>query len=267
MIVGQEKICRRIDNLTTETIPRTLLLLGDYGSGKHTLVNYISDKFKFPVEDISENLTLEYIDNITQRVSPMIYVIESNKLTVKNENVILKFLEEPLKNSFIIVLSENKYNIIPTVLNRCQVWELETYSRDLLKSFISNSTVNPEILLQISNTPGKVIEYQSYPIKDMMELGYKIFDNIGRANVANVLTLSRFLGFKNEKDKFDVDLFFDILLLVSKELCYTNPNFSTRIYELTNELNYNKYIFNIDKKALFENYLIRLKLLTESGCI
>jgi hypothetical protein len=147
------------------------------------------------------------------------------------------------------------------------VWNLETYSQDFLKTFISNNNVDTEMLLQISNTPGKVIEYQSYPIKDMLDLGYKIFNHIARANVANVLTLSRFLGFKNEKDKFNVDLFFDILLLVSKELCYTNPNFSTKIYELTNELNYNKYIFNIDKKALFENYLIRLKLLTESGCI
>ena len=29
------------------------------------------------------------------------------KLTIKNENAILKFLEEPLKNAFIVLLSEN----------------------------------------------------------------------------------------------------------------------------------------------------------------
>ena len=267
MIVGQEKICNRIDRLTTETMPRTLLLLGDYGSGKHTLVNYISEKFGFPVEDISEKLTLEYIDTITQRVSPMIYVIESKKLTVKNENVILKFLEEPLKNSFIIVLSENKHSIIPTVLNRCQVWELATYTRDYLQTFISDISVDVDILLRVANTPGKVIEYQLYPLQEMLDLCHKMFNCISKANVANVLTLSRHLGFKDEKDKFDVNLFFELLLLTSRDLYVKSQISDSRIYTLTDELNRSKYIFNIDKKALFENYLLNLKALSEGGCV
>lgn len=265
LIKGQERICNKIDSLTMDTFPRTLLLLGEYGSGRHSIVKYIADRFKCEVEDISSKLTLEYIDTINQRVTPMIYVIDSKELTIKNENVILKFLEEPLKNAFIVVLSETKYNIIPTILNRCQVWELATYGQDFLKSFITDVTVDYDTLLKVANTPGKVIEYQTYPIKEMIELSHKIFSNIGRANFANVLTLSRFIAFKNEKDKFDFNLFLDVLLLVSKEMCDQNFKDCTQIYFLTNNLNNNKHIFNIDKKALFENYLIELKLLTAGG--
>ena len=54
MIRGQEKICNRIDSLTIDTFPRTLLLLGEYGSGKHTIVKYISNKFNLNIEDICE---------------------------------------------------------------------------------------------------------------------------------------------------------------------------------------------------------------------
>jgi replication-associated recombination protein RarA len=261
MVKGQEKLCERIDSLTLDSFPRTLMLLGEYGSGKHTLVNYIKDKFNLEIEDISNNLTLEHIDEITHRVSPMIYLINSKDLTIKNENVILKFLEEPLKNALIIVLSETKYNIIPTILNRCQVWELATYEQDFLRSFITDLSVDVSTLLRVANTPGKVIEYQSYPINNMIELAHKIFNNIARANVSNVLTLSRHLAFKNEKDKFDFNLFLDVLLIVSRDLCGQNFPTCYAIYSLTSKLNNNKYIFNIDKKSLFEHYLIELKLL------
>lgn len=240
-----------------DNFPRTLLLLGEYGSGKHLIVNYVADRFNLEIEDISDTLTLEKIDNITQQVSPKIYVINSSKLTVKNENVILKFLEEPLKNAYIIVLCEHKSNIIPTVWNRCQVWKLDVYERDFLSTF---ATQNNEQLIKVANTPGKVIEYQHYPLKEMFDLAYKIFNSIKRANFANVLTISRFIAFKNEKDKYDFNLFLDILLIVSRELFLTSV-ISSDIYQLTNKLNNDKYIFNIDKKALFEHYLIELKLL------
>ena len=264
MIQGQEKLCQKIDSHTMDTFPRTILLLGEYGSGKHTIVNYIANKFNLEVEDISDNITLETIDNISQRTFPKIYVITSNKLTIKNENVILKFLEEPLKNAFIVVLSESKYNIIPTILNRCQVWELATYEQDFLRSFISDLSIDVDTLLKVSNTPGKVIEYQSYPINEMIALAQKIFTNIARANVANALTLSRFIAFKNEKDKFDFNLFLDVLLMISKEMYYNNK-VTYEAYMLTNTLNNNKFIFNVDKKSLFEHYLIELKLLLNGG--
>lgn len=264
MIIGQERICNKIDNLTIDNFPRTLLLLGEYGSGKHTIVTYISKKFNLEVEDISDKLSIETIDDITHRVSPKIYAINSNKLTIKNENVILKFLEEPLKNAFIIVLCEHKSSIIPTVLNRCQVWELGTYEKAFLETFIINDDVDRVSLMKVATTPGKVMEYQLYPLKDMFELAHKIFKNIKNANIANVLTISRFIAFKNEKNKFDFNLFVDILLIVSTEL-YKENIINDSIYVLTNKLNNNKHIFNIDKKALFENYLMELKLLSNGG--
>lgn len=261
MIQGQEKLCQKIDSLTLDNFPSTLLLLGKYGSGKHTMANYIARRFNCELEEISDKLTLEYIDIINQRPTPMVYVIDSRKLTIKNENVILKFLEEPLKNALILVLSENKHSIIPTILNRCQVWELETYDEHFLRSFVTNTTSDVDTLLKVADTPGKIIEYQMSPIKDMIDLSRKIFMNIAKANIANILTLTRHIAFKNEKEKFDFDLFVDIHLRVSYELCLSECDNYFQIYLLTNKLSNDRYIFNVDKKYLFENYLINLKLL------
>jgi hypothetical protein len=258
----QKRLYGLVDAQTIDTMPRTILLLGEYGCGKRTLIEYICGKFRLESEDISDKLTLEYIEEINQRVNPTMYIIDCSKLTVKNENVILKFLEEPLKNSFIILKAESRYSIIPTVLNRCQVWEFESYPQAYLDSLISQYGFgNKDIVVEVANTPGKIHEYKDYPLYDMIALAYKVFNSMPVANFANVLTIGRFIAFKNEKDKYDFNLFLSILLVVSKRLVIDGHPKGYEIYELTRKLNNNKYLFSADKKSLFDNYLIELKLL------
>lgn len=257
----QEKLYDKVNSYTMDTLPRTILLLGEMGCGKHSLINYIGNKFSLEVEDISDDISLEVIDKITMRGSPKIYVIETAKLTTKSENVILKFLEEPLKNSYIILIAESRRAIIGTVLNRCQVWEFAPYPYEYLRELAPADISNADHLLRVANTPGKILEYQSYPIADMFSLANKMFSSISSANFANVMTISKYIAFKREKDKYDFDLFLDVLLITSRDNCVTGTPNCFEIYELTNELNNSKYIFNADKKALFDTYLIKLKLL------
>ena len=104
MIKGQEKICNRIDSLTLDQFPRSLMLVGAKGSGKHLLVDYISHKFNLTTIDITTTLDQESIEELYNRAEPYLYIIRTNQISVKEENAILKFLEEPLKNSYIILL-------------------------------------------------------------------------------------------------------------------------------------------------------------------
>ena len=65
-MVGQVKLLQLIDRyIDTGTLPRTLLLEGDYGCGKHTVTSYISEKLGLPVLDITETLSLELLEQIT----------------------------------------------------------------------------------------------------------------------------------------------------------------------------------------------------------
>ena len=261
MMKCQEKLYSKVDSYTLDTIPRTILMLGDKGCGKHTLIEYIGNKFNLDIEDISDNISVDVIDKITLSGSPKIYLIDVAKLTTKNENVILKFLEEPLKSAYIILIAESRRAVIGTVLNRCQIWEFSPYPESYLRELIPFGTIGADSLLRVANTPGKIIEYQSYPLLDMFALANKIFGSISSANFANAMTISKYIAFKKEKDKYDFDLFLTILLIVSRDNCVAGAARCFDIYELTNELNNSKYIFNVDKKALFDTYLVKLKLL------
>lgn len=260
MISGQEKICSRIDNATLDTFPRTLMLVGLRGSGKHMICDYVSKKFNLRLLDITEQLDLETIDEIYNRVEPYLYIIQANSITVKEENVILKFLEEPLKNAFIIMLTENENGLLQTIVNRCQIWHLQNYSKEFLSQFISEDK-DVENILNIAKTPGQVVELCNINFTDAIELADKIISKINIASVSNTLTLSNKISFKkDETDKINVALFIDILLNRLVETYKINNNSALfQAYKLTSELSQLLTVKNLDQKALFEKYLLELR--------
>ena len=254
-MVGQEHIIKYIDNKTRDTFPRSLILLGETGCGKRTVIAYIKDKLKLEVINISDNLNLEFIENLYSKPEPYIYVIDAPKITIKEQNIILKFVEEPLKNSYIIIIAETKNQLLQTVYNRCQVLSFNPYSREQLQQFTSD-----ELVLKIAKTPGQINNLLASDLKGMLELAEKIVRKIGNANLPNVLTISDKIAYKNEKDKFDLDIFSRILLYTVKQeiICNnTDPRYLA-MYDLVREWLLKKKAPTISQKFLFENYLVKL---------
>lgn len=256
-MLGQEKICSLIESSTLDTLPRTIMLLGSEGSGKKTIASLISKKFNLILSDITERLDLDTLEEITMKVEPHLYQIRANEISVKEQNVILKFLEEPLKNSYIVLICEHTQGLLPTIVNRCQIWSLQNYSKEVLRTFL---TTGSEDLLNIVDTPGLILSLQEYDFVSMIELADKIIDKIAVASIPNTLTLSNKIAFKNEKGKFDVSLFLKVL---SSRICYRwsvqNDVRYINAYSLTSELQRMINVSNVDKKALFEKYLMNLR--------
>ena len=88
----------------------------------------------------------------------------------------------------------------------------------------------------------------------------KIIDKIHIASIANTLTLSNKINFKDDSSKFDVKLFTDILLnrLVEYSKNSSDSRYSSAYY-LTSELKKKLHVKSLDYKALFEGYLIHLR--------
>ena len=266
IIKGQDKICNLINSLTLDTFPRTLMLVGPQGSGKHMLAKLISNHLNLQMLDITEQLDLETIDEIYNRVEPYLYIIEANKLSVKEENVILKFLEEPLKNSYIVLLAETDMGLLQTIINRCVIWHLQNYNKATLMEFVPNiDNINP-YLFDIATTPGQIQTLSSIDLNAYVELADKIITKINIASLANTLTLTNKIDFKAdsaincEKDKLQVRLFVQILLSRFSAACKQNSNIKLiQGYTLTSELNKQLYVKNLDTKALFDRYLVQLR--------
>lgn len=263
MVVGQEKLCWLIDNSSLDTFPRSLMLVGLEGAGKHLMCGYIANRLGLPTTDITDSLDLETITSIYDRADPYIYTIEINKITNQKENLILKFLEEPLKNTYIILLAETEIGVLPTVLNRCQIWHMQHYSRDFLSTFVSNGNMD---VLEVAQTPGQVMALCSYAFDEMVELSDKVITRIGGATVPNIMKISERLAYKDEKDKFNVKLFVDVLISRITKFWAEGTSQNSNLvdaYKLTSDLKRNLSIRSIDARPLVEKYLVDMKRIME----
>ena len=259
-MIGQKKLLGTIDSFTLSTLPRTIMLCGASGSGRHTICSYIATKFGLELIDITEKISLDTIVEAMQQVEPHLYIVDMDNVSEKEQNVILKFLEEPLKNSYIILIVGNRFKLLQTIQNRCIVWHMDLYSTVELSTFFDGVDSNRvEILKHITYTPGKIIEYKSQPIVEMYELANKMYDNIGKATLPNTLTLVDKIAFKNEKDKFSLNAFLDVLDYVVYQK-FADHKISYDISGLSRKMIQDMYRYpNVNKEYLFANFLINLR--------
>ena len=58
-----------------------------------------------------------------------VYIIEeAEKINMSSANTLLKFLEEPDDNIIAVLITNNRYNVIETILSRCQI--IRYYNKD-----------------------------------------------------------------------------------------------------------------------------------------
>ena len=264
MIQGQDILLQKINSKSLDSFPRSLMLVGDVGSGRHQLCNYIADKFSLTQLDITGNLDVDFIEELYNRVEPYLYTIRVNELSVKDENSILKFIEEPLKNSFIILIAETTNGLLSTIINRCQIWYLQNYTEDFLRQFLNGSN---DSILEVATTPGQVLALREQSFESMIQLADTIITKIKQASVSNTLTLSNKISFKDsEQGKFDLKLFVDVLL--SRIMLRWRNNIDISLvsaYNLTVKLKNNLKNKNFDRKSLFEHYLLELRMIMIGG--
>ena len=252
-IIGQDNILEKLNN-----IPRVLLLVGDRGSGKHLIISKISDILNLSAIDISSSINKDQLYEIFVSPEQYIYILDFSKISIKNQNVLLKFIEEPPLNCYVIGICENINQVIYTLQNRFKIWNLEKYSKEELKIFTENSS-----LLEIFNTPGQIIEFNTLDtdIDKYKNLCDLIIEKISNANIANILTIPDKISF-TEKDKsgISIDLFKIILLNSILEKIKLNNNIKyIKQYSIINEFINDLYIPNINKRVLFEHFLLQLK--------
>ncbi len=111
-----------------------------------TNIGSLIDTFNYPDLKIIEadgqwikkNQLVELIDDFQNKSlldNKRIYIIkEAEKLNSSSANTILKFLEEPEENIVAILLTKNRFQVIETILSRCQLLTLgcenENYNID-----------------------------------------------------------------------------------------------------------------------------------------
>lgn len=209
MIKGQDRLYRDID-LLIDNFPHSVLLIGEEGSGKHIICDYIADKLGIDLIDISENISNEFIDEINASQTKTLYTVNIQKISLKEQNILLKLYEEPSEYTYIVLKSVSDQAVIETLLNRSYILKMNSFSKEILSEYI---TKNDDIvyILDVCTTPGQVEIANRTDMKKLKDVCCNLLDRLHEAPLFNVLSVVNKINFSDEYGKFDLFLFLKVL--------------------------------------------------------
>ena len=196
---------------------------------------------------------------------PKIILIENaDKLNRNSSNALLKILEEPTKNTFIILISHQISNLLPTIRSRCIKFKINKPNYDDFVKIIKTidkdiSNENLSFIFDISNgSPGRAANLYNEDIGYFFENLKNILlknDNISK----DIIEFTSFIG-KNDDIYFEnflylLEFIFLNLIKINSGL-NINKNFKSDISNIFYDMSKN---FNIKKCIDINNYILKYK--------
>lgn len=127
-------------------LPHAILLSGKKGIGKATFANEFALQITHSNPDVlviekeaeKKEISVEKIRQIKDFVNHTSAISESKFIIVNSacelnksaSNALLKILEEPHPNNFLILIAHNLYRVLPTIRSRCQIVKIPDLSRE-----------------------------------------------------------------------------------------------------------------------------------------
>lgn len=170
-----------------------------------------------------------------------IYIInQAEKLNVQASNSILKFLEEPEENIIAILITNNIYQMLSTIVSRCQVLSLESET--------SNLSLN-------LNIPSDKIKENLDVINDFVQYL--------ETNELDTLLMTKKMWHDFYKERNDYLIGFELLLMYYKDVLNNKLDRKLQVfYEYESEINkvseknsFDKLIYKINKIISLKEYI------------
>ncbi|BAC11995.1 DNA polymerase III delta subunit [Oceanobacillus iheyensis HTE831] len=111
-------------------------------SGNHPDLHWIEpDGQSIKIEQV-RNLQKEFTYSGMESNQKVYVIQDADTLTVNAANRLLKFLEEPSKQTTAIMLTENGHSILSTIRSRCQIIELQPLPPDVMNQRLQDEGVH-----------------------------------------------------------------------------------------------------------------------------
>ena len=308
------------ENLINKTLSNSLIFYGNKGIGKSTLayslINNVFDEiYKENTSSNHTNLiynnshpnvrvlrkeydekTKKYKNNITINQirelesfiyqfsidgSPKFIIIDSSDdLNINSSNALLKILEEPKKNIYIILITHQLSKLLPTIRSRCIKFKFSNPTFDQFNEIIFNQdeSIDKNILKFLydlsEGSPGLAIQLYSENFREIFDHLIEIFKE-KKPLSSNILQLSNQVGmYSNDqfilflslikfiivhttKINLGIDIQKNFISDISKSLLemskYLDNQISQKILDYLNIYENDLFVYNLDKKIFILN--------------
>lgn len=255
MIIGQANLLKKLDSYNINTLPKALLLIGEEGCGKKVMSKYLADRLNLKLVNIKEKLDPDKIIEYQYCINRTMFVIDLRDFLTKegkNQNNFLKFIEEPGKNAYIVLLANSEVGILPTILNRCTKLYFESYTIEELKKSQWLTPKDNDLLYKVCRTPGQLQAVSEEELNKAKELCELVLNTVSQKTYAETLGLLKYINDKKHEDRVSLLVFLNTLIYLSYEkYVNTQDNIALIIYKHTTQA-----LQNYIMAALLEEHLI-----------
>lgn len=229
-----------------------LILNGDLNREYVDIINYRPSKASFGVDDVRE-----IIDEVNKKPfegdKKVIIIHQGNKLTIQAQNALLKTIEEPPTEVYIIILCESLELILDTIKSRCEIYKLTPLTKDELYKYIAikgydySEEEKASAIAFSEGIPGRIDRY--FSDTELQELRDKIVDlllHLINSEIEAILEKEeQLVSYKQNKEEvINVLSSFIRDILVNKEVynenLIINRDKIKEIERLTNEMSFKK---------------------------
>ena len=229
-----------------------LILNGDLNREYVDIINYRPSKASFGVDDVRE-----IIDEVNKKPfegdKKVIIIHQGNKLTIQAQNALLKTIEEPPTEVYIIILCESLELILDTIKSRCEIYKLTPLTKDELYKYIAikgydySEEEKASAIAFSEGIPGRIDRY--FSDTELQELRDKIVDLLLQLTNNEIEAIlekeEQLVSYKQNKEEV-VNVLSSFIrdILVNKEVynenLIINRDKIRSIERLTNEMSFKK---------------------------
>ncbi|NLG82026.1 MAG: DNA polymerase III subunit delta' [Bacilli bacterium] len=153
---------------------------------------------------------------------PKVYIInEIEKMSTQAANSILKFIEEPMPDTYTILITDNIHQILPTIISRCQVLNFQPIPKADIINYLYKHEVKPLIASICANLTNDLDMALNIAREERIIDIIKFVQELGQAYLTkekNLLVLLENNKIDLYKDKKVVEYFLDIFLMYMRDI-------------------------------------------------
>ena len=236
-MIGQKELISRIESqIKNNTLSRFTIFIGQEGSGKRTLMRYLSNKHWTIVDelpDVKVETIRTMIENAYRVSLPTAYIIpNAQNMSVQAKNALLKVVEEPPQKSVFFMSAVAREELLPTITSRGSIFYMRPYSQAERQEYLDSAGTRLdeqelEIIMKVCSNiseiekllKSKPIAFKNYVIDLITHLDSK--------SAPVVFSYHRMIAFNSDdksKNKYDLYLLWKQCCIEWKEMLEDTDN-------------------------------------------
>ncbi len=256
--VGKQAIARSLaDRIVNDDMSGELQLCNQIDSDVDIIMpEKIEKKKKIIIKDISVESITDAIHSMAlapDKKAKVLVIDDAHKMTFAAQNALLKTLEEPRNDRYIILVTHSTSQLLQTIQSRCFVVRFGTVNADELCSVYGES----EYMNDINGRPGFLHQiYNDKEFRDTVEYARHELQTLAQKKTNERLNLALELS---KKDDAYLQTFFQVWIYRIRAAAHKTKKFqlinvADRVEQMLNRINST----NVNKQLVLEDLLINI---------